>query len=73
MNFKWNHPVGIILTLAIVITGIYIGVKHYKQPGFWYGVLALMLVTSYVFIGNDGWSAGGKAGPSVTVENGRYS
>lgn len=45
-----NNTISIILTLALIITGIYVGSKHYKDKGFWYGVLVLFLVTSSISV-----------------------
>lgn len=49
MALTWNKPegkewIGHTITLLIFILAIYVAVKHYKQPGFWYGVLALFLI-----------------------------
>lgn len=45
-----NSWIGILLTLFLIGLGIYIGVKHYKEPGFWFGIVALLLVMSSVMI-----------------------
>ncbi len=45
----------IVATLILSIAGLYIGIKHYKEGGFWWGVLAVLLIGSYISIG-DGTS-----------------
>jgi len=47
---KKNSWVGIAMTILLIGLGIYVAVKHYKTPGFWYGVLALFLVYGSVTI-----------------------
>jgi hypothetical protein len=35
---------GKFLTIAATVAAIYIGYKHYKSPGFWSGVGAMVLL-----------------------------
>jgi len=35
---------GKFITIAVTGIAIYLGVKHYKSPGFWYGVAAMALL-----------------------------
>lgn len=50
---KENSTLGIIVTVLFILFGLYIGYKHYKDSGFWWGVLALVLISSSLFIGKD--------------------
>lgn len=43
-NNKVETNTGKIVTALIVLTGLYIGIKNYKQPGFWAGFAALFLL-----------------------------
>lgn len=49
MALTWNKPegrewVGYTFMFFVFILAIYIGVKHYKQPGFWFGILVMILL-----------------------------
>lgn len=35
---------GKVITIAATVAAVYIGIKNYKNPGFWSGVLALFLL-----------------------------
>jgi hypothetical protein len=35
---------GVGLSIFLIVLGIYVGVKHHKEQGFWWGVLALFLI-----------------------------
>lgn len=39
---------GKIITAAVLIGAIYIGVKHYKSKEFWMGVAAMVLIGTSV-------------------------
>ncbi len=47
---KSNSLVGIAATVLLIGGGIYIGIKNYKEPGFWWGVVALILIGSSIYI-----------------------
>lgn len=38
------------VTIAFVSAGIYIGYKNHNRDGFWWGVLAILLIGSYLTI-----------------------
>ncbi len=42
------------VTIAMIAGGIYIGYKHRNKDGFWYGVLALALIGSYLSVSSNG-------------------
>lgn len=48
MNTK--KIVGITTALALTAAAIYIWYKHGKEQGFWYGVLALLLLGTFLEI-----------------------
>ena len=47
-----KSTVAIVATLILTIAGLYIGIKHYKETGFWWGVLAILLIGSYISLGD---------------------
>lgn len=49
-NKEW---IGYTIMIILFILAIYIGVKHYKSPGFWYGILVIVLLGITVKTGND--------------------
>ena len=45
-----NSMIGIILTLLCIAFAIYLLINHHQEPGFWIGVLVVILLTSNVMI-----------------------
>ena len=48
MNSAGKTTASLFVTLLLISAGIYIGYKHHKEQGFWWGVLALLLLGSYI-------------------------
>lgn len=58
MALTWSKPkddewVGMTLTLLIFILAIYIGIKHYKSPGFWWGFGVMFLLAVKIQTGEN--------------------
>lgn len=57
-----------IITLALVISGIYLWAKHSKTPGFWWGFWTVFLLVSGIYVTEKGTEF--RMGPfGVSVEN----
>lgn len=69
-NYSW---IGILITLLFIIAAIYVLVKFRKTPGYWWGILTMILLFSYLTINKDGtsFSIGGilSASPGVNTNS----
>ncbi len=63
MKFKNNKASGWVITLIFIALGIYVGYRNHKKEGFWYGVLALFLLTTYVFVDSENGTEKFNSGP----------
>lgn len=52
--FQRKEWIGIVVTTAFIIGGLYLIMKHGKQAGFWFGFGAALLLVSYLTINSDG-------------------
>ena len=48
-----NNWIGIAFTILLIGLGVYLIVKHFKEPIFWYGFIALFLLGSSITISKD--------------------
>lgn len=51
-NKKIYQGLGVVATILMIIAAVYITAKNHKKEGFWFGVLALALVGSYIYVGS---------------------
>lgn len=54
---KYSRTVWVVTILAM-IGGFYLIYKHHKSEGFWYGFLAVLLLSTYLVVKPDGFKVG---------------